>query len=100
MNSAFKRLQLLPVLMPDMNVREPAKKAFRTASSPAATHGETAAASRSLPRPRADQSTGERALFAILALSAFFCVGEALAPMIQLSPAWPLVHAWMAQLAG
>lgn len=105
-NGAFKQVQLLPALTPGMIVDAGAPQTFcptglttPTRPKPARV-GKCPAAAHSLPRPLADQSAGETALFAVLALSAVGALGLGLAPIIPWSASLPQFTAWVAQLLG
>jgi hypothetical protein len=105
MNATFKQVQLLPALTSEMFVGRGDLKMFCPVCARVAPRRESrAVAPRTpawqLPRPRVDESKAERALFAVLALSAFFCVGSALATMIELTPNWPTFQTWVVRLLG
>ena len=97
-NVAFKQVQLLPVLTPEMSLGAGSLQAFcpTRARRPAAS----CAAACQLPRPLADPGARESALFAVLALSAVLTLGLALTPMLHWSATWPQFTAWVAQLLG
>jgi len=103
MNATFKQAQLLPVLTSGMFVGEAKTNPFGPTGVRRAARQESRivtprAATRQLPRPRGDDSKAERALFAILALSAVSCVGSAFTTMIELTPHWPAFQAWVTRL--
>ena len=105
LNATFKQAQLLPVLTPEMFVGKDDLKTFCPICARGAPRRESRAvtprtSTRQLPRPRMDENKAERALFAVLALSAVFCVGSALATMIELTPNWPTFQAWVVRLLG
>jgi hypothetical protein len=107
MNATFKQVQLLPALTPAMLLGEFAPQTFRptrpTQPAPARVEIPAAtphAAAHRLPRPVADQGTGESALFAVLALSTVLGLGQSLAPVLHWAPSLPSFTAWVAQLLG
>lgn len=105
MNATFKQAQLLPVLTPEMFIGRDEMQTFcpicaRVAPPRKSRTLTPRTAAGQLPRPRVDDSKAERGLFAVLALSAVFCVASAFATMIELTPHWPTFQAWVARLLG
>lgn len=101
----FKQAQLLPTLTPEMTLEPGGTIALRgvwlgTESPPANHRAPQRSVFTRLPQPCADQSTAERALFGLLALSAAVGVGQGLALMIEMAPNWPLFYALVARLLG
>ncbi|MSU58723.1 MAG: hypothetical protein EXS35_11225 [Pedosphaera sp.] len=84
MNATFKQAQLLPALTAEMRAGENSPTTFCPLCARPGTREQRATErnpSRQLPRPRADKSNAERALFAVLALSSLFGLGWAVALM-------------------
>jgi hypothetical protein len=103
--AAFKQAQLLPVLTSEMFVGKDETKTFCPIYAGLSPRREIRAvlvrtSAWQLPRPRMGESKAERALFAVLALSAVFCVGSAFATMIEMTPNWLIFQAWVERLLG
>jgi hypothetical protein len=105
MNVTFKKVQPLPALTSAMLAGEPAPRATHATYTPLETQPETRATTppgpaRQLPRASAVQGPGEPALFAVLGLSAVFCLGQTLATMVSWPANAPQLTAWIAQWLG
>ena len=100
-NVAFKQVQLLPALTPEMILGEGGTQTFRPTCPTRPTRPTPALEiSRQLPRPQADRGASESFLFAVLAVSTVFTLGVALTQILQWSTNLPRFTAWVMQLLG
>jgi hypothetical protein len=101
---SFKQAQLLPVLTADMISDRGGVTAlpmvWRRTEMPSSQRRRPRVVISQLPRPAAMESSLERILFALLALSAAAAAGYALIMTIKLSPNWPMFNAWVTRLLG
>jgi hypothetical protein len=104
-HAGFVKTQLLPELTPKMMIRRGEPAVFPLVwqdnrSAWASRHAKHPSATHRLSLPQASESRAERAVFALLAVGATVCLGQALATITELPPNWPMLSASVARSLG